>query len=482
MHDSATAPVGEPAPKSWVDKVLSSEVMGFLAIAALGMALQELVFGAPKPVHQAIRYCQILVFALFGTEYFYSLVRAESKLHFLRQPQRLFDLFVLVIAAISFSPYVEDRLLNAQALQILRLGPILFFGYLGTKEISVSLMAEGDHAAPPEKVDFFRLQSIDGPMKELEPISQEQALEWVANPDRKGFYICRGNVTRQLADALSDADIPSSLLENALSQSSFPRVLKVGAIYVLAGAVPTVAQNEPALPSHVHRVTFVAVFTNESVLLINNHGLSISHEVLELLDREQILKGHSEPFRIFGGLFKLVLEKYEVCATEIEAHLRQTEMAPLGKSGGGIYRMMYFLRRALSNLKSDLWRLRYILHGIEAGDHPTIFGNEDTKGFFSLLAHSCDFHYDNFEQLDDKASAILDLRINLVSFEMNKFMGLLAVVTAIGLIPATFGGMLGMNVIGTNFPITLGNVAFICLVLSLMVLYVMQINGWLKFR
>jgi len=476
-------PAGPPVPRqpTFLDRILSGEVMGFLAIAALGMALQVLFFNVPDPVHEVIRIVQITVFAMFGAEYFYGLVRAQNRAAYMAKPERLFDLVVLLLAAVSFLPVFDHRLLNAQALQILRVGPVFFFGYLGTKELSMSLFSEAHEEESSVSASFFRL-SEEGANGTLASCTEEEALNWMADPKRRGFYICRGEVTDQLADALADADIPASLLKGALGQSSFPRVLRIGSIYLLAGAIPTISADEENVPAHVHRVTFVAVFTKNSVLLINRAGIAISEEIMRIISSEQILSGHPRPVRVVGGLCKFVLDKYEMYGMEIEALLRQTELAPLDRSGGGVYRSMYFLRRSLSSLKSDLWSFRHILHGIDDGTRPTIFEDVDTKGFFSLLAHSCDFHFENFDQLNDKASAILDLRINLVSFEMNKFMGLLAVVTAIGLIPATFGGLLGMNIEGINFHISLGNIVFLCSVLIAMTLYVMHVNGWLKFR
>jgi hypothetical protein len=453
--------------------------MGFLALAALGMTIQILVFGVSHEVHHILRAAQVAVFLLFLAEYLCSLWLAPNRLAFITKPSRLFDVAVLLIALASFLPFVEDRLLNAQALQILRLAPIVVFGYVGTREFSHQLITNQETTVE-SGTDFFRIEHDPGGSRQV-PVTQEQALAWLSAPDRTGFTVCRGVVTDELAACLASSAIPISLLRNALSQSSFPRAVRVGSLYVVAGAVPR-SSFDGAHGIVIERSTFVAVFTLSSVLLINPASLRLSEDVLGLLNADKLLEGQPPAYRFMVGLFKLMIERYELCALDLETELRARELEPLHKSGGGIYQAMYVLRQAVSNLKSDTWRLRHILHGIEEGHRPSIFQHQGTAEVFTLMCHSTDFLYETFGELDQKAAAILDLRINLVSFEMNKFMGLLAVVTAIGLIPATFGGLLGMNVLGINFPITLPNVAFLCLMLITMTLHILWTKGWLRFR
>ena len=64
--------------------------------------------------------------------------------------------------------------------------------------------------------------------------------------------------------------------------------------------------------------------------------------------------------------------------------------------------------------------------------------------------------------------------MSTVSFQMNRLMKLLAVVTALGLIPATIGGLLGMNVLGAPWPFTLPQVIFIVVLTVVITLYILR--------
>ena len=64
--------------------------------------------------------------------------------------------------------------------------------------------------------------------------------------------------------------------------------------------------------------------------------------------------------------------------------------------------------------------------------------------------------------------------------DMNRFMRLLAIVSVLALIPAVAGGLLGMNLADSPWSVTLGEVAFVTLVLMIGVLYAFMAKGWLR--
>lgn len=57
---------------------------------------------------------------------------------------------------------------------------------------------------------------------------------------------------------------------------------------------------------------------------------------------------------------------------------------------------------------------------------------------------------------------------------------LLAIVSFLGLIPSVAGGLLGMNVAGNPWSVTLGQVAFGVAMGRAVALYVFAVKGWLK--
>lgn len=88
--------------------------------------------------------------------------------------------------------------------------------------------------------------------------------------------------------------------------------------------------------------------------------------------------------------------------------------------------------------------------------------------------------YATVDQLKEDLKSLIELHINLKSFEMNRFLKLLAVVTFLGLIPSVVGGLLGMNILGQPWPVTLGQIAFAVAMAMATAVYVFAVKGWLR--
>src|SRR5688572_29917168 len=61
-------------------------------------------------------------------------------------------------------------------------------------------------------------------------------------------------------------------------------------------------------------------------------------------------------------------------------------------------------------------------------------------------------HNDNIRE---GVLSVIDLHLSVVSFEMNRVMRVLAVISALGMMPAIVGGLLGMNLVDAPWVITL---------------------------
>jgi Mg2+ and Co2+ transporter CorA len=88
--------------------------------------------------------------------------------------------------------------------------------------------------------------------------------------------------------------------------------------------------------------------------------------------------------------------------------------------------------------------------------------------------------YETVNKNKEELQTLIELHINFKSFEMNTFLKLLAIVSFLGLIPSIAGGLLGMNVAGNPWPVTLGQVTFVVVMSMATALHVFAVKGWLK--
>jgi Mg2+ and Co2+ transporter CorA len=134
----------------------------------------------------------------------------------------------------------------------------------------------------------------------------------------------------------------------------------------------------------------------------------------------------------------------------------------------------------MSTTALDLWHVKGIVRAI--ADGKTTVGGIDLKDekYLDDLLAEMDSLYETVNKSKEEIVTLIELHINVKSFEMNAFLKLLAIVSFLGLIPSVAGGLLGMNVAGNPWPVTLGQVAFGVTMGMATALYVFAVKGWLK--
>jgi Mg2+ and Co2+ transporter CorA len=64
------------------------------------------------------------------------------------------------------------------------------------------------------------------------------------------------------------------------------------------------------------------------------------------------------------------------------------------------------------------------------------------------------------EKAHEQVLTLLDLHLNIASYGVNRFMRSLAVVSSLAIIPTIIGGLLGMNILGNPWPVTVSQIGF----------------------
>jgi Mg2+ and Co2+ transporter CorA len=175
-----------------------------------------------------------------------------------------------------------------------------------------------------------------------------------------------------------------------------------------------------------------------------------------------------------------MLGRKEELAGALEREVRILEALPADECPDSFFETTFRLKRALSTAMGDLWRLRAILESMAEGRRELPGLDAAARDAIRLLAEDADFHYETLDHTREAVLSLIDLHINMASHDTNRFMRLVAIMSTLALIPAITGGLLGMNLGDSPWPVTLGQVAFITLMLMLAVLYTFLAKGWLK--
>ena len=435
--------------------------MGFLALAALGAGLAPFLFTLSPALESALDALEWAVVALFALEYLVQLAVAPDRRAYLRDPWRLLDAAIVAGSVASLLPAISDAARTMPALRILRLFRVLLFGMRAGHGVA-------NPAVPPARAlpeGTPRVARLARNSESVLPGQWADLLRWAASPTSE--WIHASNLSPQrLREAAEAAGVPHVMVEAALNESSYPRLETGPRWSALTLSVPSksdILRRDPVL-----------------MLLSEDDVLSLALYPLELEKPPEQFDALPWGPRCALDVVRRVLSRNEELAGRLEREVRDLETLPADQSPERFFEATFRLKRSLSVAKGDLWRLRGLLEMLAEGRRTLPGLGKDGREAAGRLAEEADYLYETVDNARESVLSIIDLHINVAAHDTNRFMRLVAIVSTLGLIPAITGGLMGMNLVDSPWPVTLGQVAFITLILILGVLYAFLAKGWLR--
>lgn len=455
----------DTGPRRALAAALGEPFLGLLAILALALTLFPMLFTVTPSAESAIEIAQWAIIAWFSVELVVAFAYAPDKTRFLESPWRWLDLVTILLALGSLLPSATAALRSAPILRLARIGRLVSFGLragsLSARQTRVEPAAATQHG--PARITRLALQ----PQLSAEPAAFDDLWRWLAAPDERWFHVA-GSTTAELGRIGDAAGLPAGFLEQHLLNANYPHWAPAGSRTGLFLWLP-----EIDAAGHLHRFAILLLPTGRGLLSFSRRPL---RDVVAL---ETVPETPSElPFaeRMIGWVLQRVVRDYQQLAGRCEDRLRTLEDVPVQESRPAFFELTFRLKKQLSAGQADLWRLKRIADDLVAGRDV----GSAAADAYTRFESDIDYLYDTMLNIREEVVSVIDLHLNVVSFEMNRVMRVLAVISALGLIPAVVGGMLGMNVVGSPWAITLAQVAF-CVFFGMVIgLYFFLIKGWLR--
>lgn len=184
--------------------------------------------------------------------------------------------------------------------------------------------------------------------------------------------------------------------------------------------------------------------------------------------------------RAMVALVSEILRAYAEVVEGIEGSLLQIETEGPGLQDERFLARTFELRADILQVRSSLKYLTSVANDLARGQISVATTDPGDWDAFRLLAEDARDLCETIEDSRESLRSLVDLRLNVSSFQMNRVMRLLALLTALALIPATAGGLLGMNLTDTPWPASLTQVSFGVAAGMALSLYVFAIKGWLR--
>lgn len=447
-------------------RLFNESVMGFLALVALATALGPLVFDVSPGIDRVLTVIEWSLVGAFAAEFIISGALAPDFRAWIRSPWRIVDAITILGPVAALLPQVSDAASGSLVLRLLRVGRAVA---LGTRAGTVAVGMVHRQVRERHGIPAFSIIAESDP----HPVDFDWS-RFAASAHEPGpaFWAHGTNFDRvRFRDLARAAGLTEQDLERLLAEDGHGKVRQGARCAALVLRMPTVP--DEGFPE-VRWNRLLAVVAERGLLTAVDGSLDVQNGV-SLQDAP--LSAMSFRARIVSALFSLARDRHRAISQRFDEEVRHLEAMEEGKD---FLRATFRLRREISAAALDLRRLKGVVRAL--ADGKTTLRAVDLKGqaFVEDMAQDMESLYATVDQLCEDLKSLIALHINLKSFEMNRFLKLLAVVTFLGLIPSVVGGLLGMNILGQPWPVTLGQIVFGVAMMMATALYVFAVKGWLK--
>lgn len=448
--------------------ILGDAFLGFLAIVATALTFAPLLFSISEQTNQVFEAVQWAIIVLFALEYGIGFAAAASKRKFVLNPWRLVDAATILIPLVTLLPGATRFLRSSPVLRLVRLARVVALGARASGVMArEETAAVAAHAPAPVQVRMLPGTTGTGPR----PATWEEFVQWAKQPGAQ-WYSLANVAEHNLEEVAKATGITQQFIAAHLFGAGYPHIEATDRYVSLFVWLPERTADQ------VERNGLMLVASDKSVVTFCRRPTHLMERIAG--------PGPSElaplPFsvRTVCQFLNAVLEANEKLVGQFEDELRELEELPVRESRPQFFERTFRLKKELSASQSDLWRLRGVLKELVEQRVKLPGHGQGEIPFLKDLSETAEYLYETVNNVREGVLSLIELHLNVVSFEMNRVMRVLAVVSVLGLIPAVVGGLFGMNLEGNPWPFTLPQVTFVVCMAMVTCLYFFVVKGWLR--
>jgi len=453
-----------------IERTLNDAVLGLFALLSLFLMVAPGVFELSGAGMRALFAVEYAIISMFALEYGAAWSLAPDKRRFALNRWRIIDALIVVAALLALLPVGPDVLRSSPVLRLLRLGRLAL---LGTRSgFGLTSPAAESPAKRSEPAGELAVLALAASGTAFEPIPWEACLRRIANAEPDWLFIS-GVTEDRLTPIAASLGVPEQAV-HGLFQSSVPRFDRLERFSTLFVRYPL-----PPLPDgRLRRTPVLLVGTAENVVVLSREENDLARRVEQRLG--SLDETTPRMVRAMVALVSEIIGAYTQVVERLETSLLRLEADQATLEDESFLARTFELRADVLRVRSSLKHLKSVARDLSRGRLAAATADAADWGAFRLLADDAGDLYESIEDSRESLQALVDLRLNVSSFQMNRVMRLLALLTALALIPATAGGLLGMNRQDTPWPGTLAQVSFGVAAGMALSLYVFAIKGWLR--
>jgi Mg2+ and Co2+ transporter CorA len=472
-----------------VEAVLSNNFMIFLAVLVLPILLIPMIVDLDRlgmhNVYQFLDACDVIILVFFIIEYLSKLYLATNHLKHFLSGWHLLDLVIIILSLFGLAQILiyGVSLIGAPvvAVFVFRGSRVLRLFALGSKTIAGKLRSSAQGVEKKAEVKEVIIREVDadiGPAAIHEHVTWDQVKNYLADGKAEWLDIC--NVSEKDFEMLSEMfQIPVLHFQSKLMGEGFPRM-----DYIENASLLFLHSSKTRIPEKENK--YITISRTGVLIICNNIKLiTISVEKTDLFDSvlplaRKHMAGNPSLVLILHEILQNILAKQKAIVADLETVLIHMEDTTKARNPRDFLERAFYMKKEVTRAASNMLHLKEVFGHLTSKRFFLDGYNAQWKDLFDLLKDEASYLQESADNAEDNLLSIIDMHLNRNSYETNKVMRVLAVLTALAILPNIIGGLLGENLLNVPFPYELWQVVAVILIGMSLILYVFVKLGWLK--
>jgi Mg2+ and Co2+ transporters len=459
-----------------VNSVFSDKFMIALSVIIIPIILSYYFFKLTPTEENFLNIVDWIIVILFVVEYVSKLYLAQNRWQHFKSPWNLVDLFIIAVPFVQLTQVFRIGFQGHPSL-LLRLLTIPRAFAIGGRAAIGRRQKKLPAAIPQEQPETVIMQV--GPDRAVQALNWEQLQTHVADSTGQEWFDIR-NISDEGFSRLSEIlHIPEPQLKSGLIDEIYPHIdhaEEISFIFLQSGKV--VYPQTAASYLTIVRSGVVIIYSRNKVFTVSKHSVDLVKKAQGALPKAK-MEGSFTATTLYAILMS-ILNDYKKLLSETELEVLKIGGLPKSRLPKDFLERMYRFEKEVSRVQSNLVHFKEMLSLINSGNMLVERFSQAESQSFRVLQDTVTYLNDLAEDLVGNMQGIIDLYINQTSFDTNRILKILAVITAISVIPSSIGGVMGMNLLDVPFGAVPWQMVLVIGVIMVFMAYVTLKLGWLK--
>lgn len=482
-----------------VYRIFNDDVMiGLVGVLALAVIIPIFDHDLSSGMNVILDYVNYIVIAAFIAEYVLKLyVEDKSRISFVTDPLHILDLFIIFVALLDFSPLALGLPIISSSgelspmLRLFRLLRVPLRGLLALVLASKAKTLEDNKKKPDERTPdkHLKIASLDEAGNIKDYFDRDLSLRKDGKKDCRPLWIDFQEITKDDLDYIEETtEISGEEIKKKLIEGSFPRIDHIGeipSILLWDSRIKNHSEikDQSDLATEIISPRMLVVLKDAKIITLTTDNSELFARIDQPNDQ---LNKENFIAEVLYSLLQLKIKDYGDIVHEIESRINEFERIPIDKTSPEFLHKTFLFKKEIQQVSDNLWHFHQVLDQIINKENLLHLGIDEThRRNFNTLHSESKYICRTARNVRESLSSLIELHINTVSYDLNRVMKVIAVITCLAIIPSVIGGLLGVNLVtqsgnSIGFQLYIPEVVFLVCSLMLLGLYAFYKMGWLR--